>query len=335
MPKRSTPLQAIVRLVREHFAQPGAIVTESKMLRDAVLGIECEVDIVIEGEFDGEPMVISIEVIERSRPATLEWVRGMLRKHQDLPTNRLLLVSKSGFTRNALAAVASEADRVQALVPEVVEVEGDAVDNRRFLDSIQYQATGCRLHMRVGETGWAAIEGDPETEIYAPDGALEWRLWNLVKFLIESVGPETLPCEAASKRPANDPWMPFSVGVRTASIGYHVREPETGRLRPVEKIEILGDFTVSRNEIALASTKLGARVYGAAEAPIDGYRTVWVETVDPKKHMTTISWRITTTPGLPGPPSAGQTIQISGPLMRSPRQAPTSNSSVHRRETTA
>ena len=36
MPKRSTPFQAIVRLVREHFAQSGVTITESKLLRDAV-----------------------------------------------------------------------------------------------------------------------------------------------------------------------------------------------------------------------------------------------------------------------------------------------------------
>ena len=98
MPKRSTPFQAIVRLVREHFAQSGVTITESKLLRDAVTGYKPEVDIVIEGELDGEPMVISVEVIEHSRKATIEWVHRMLRKHRDLPTNRLLLVSKSAFS---------------------------------------------------------------------------------------------------------------------------------------------------------------------------------------------------------------------------------------------
>ncbi|MEU8945326.1 hypothetical protein [Streptomyces sp. NPDC048489] len=50
MPQRSTPFQAIVRLVRQHFAQPCVTVTESKMLIDAVRDIEREVDVVIEGE---------------------------------------------------------------------------------------------------------------------------------------------------------------------------------------------------------------------------------------------------------------------------------------------
>jgi hypothetical protein len=61
------PIQAAVRLVRQNSAQAAVTVTESKMLRDAVLDIECELDIVIEGKFDGEPMVISVEVIELVR----------------------------------------------------------------------------------------------------------------------------------------------------------------------------------------------------------------------------------------------------------------------------
>jgi hypothetical protein len=58
-------------MVRQQLAQPGVTVTESKLLMDAVLGVEREVDIVIEGELDGEPIVISMEVIERNRPASL------------------------------------------------------------------------------------------------------------------------------------------------------------------------------------------------------------------------------------------------------------------------
>ena len=67
MPKRSTAFQAIVHLVRQHVAHSGVTVTESRLLRDAVLGVEREVDIVIEGEFDGEPAIVSLGVIEHAQ----------------------------------------------------------------------------------------------------------------------------------------------------------------------------------------------------------------------------------------------------------------------------
>jgi hypothetical protein len=40
MPKRSTPFQAIMRLVRQQLAQPGVTVTESKFPPRCGLGIE-------------------------------------------------------------------------------------------------------------------------------------------------------------------------------------------------------------------------------------------------------------------------------------------------------
>jgi hypothetical protein len=50
MPPRTTPFQAIVHLVRQHYATPGVAVTESKWMFDPTANKNREVDIVIEGE---------------------------------------------------------------------------------------------------------------------------------------------------------------------------------------------------------------------------------------------------------------------------------------------
>jgi hypothetical protein len=196
MPKRSTPFQAIVRLVRQHFAQAAVTVTESKMLRDSVLDIDREVDIVIAGKFDGEPMVISVEVIEHRRAATLPWVEQMLRKHRDLPTNRLLLVSKSGFSGNALAAIEREAGRVQALTPEVVEVNGEAVVKHLFVDAIDYNPTRCNVHVRDGDER-IVVAGEPLMDVYARDGSLLGPLSYLAQ---DMVGLDAVRLRLSSKR---------------------------------------------------------------------------------------------------------------------------------------
>jgi hypothetical protein len=51
--QRSTPFQAIVHLVLQHYAGPDVTVTESKFLHDPDLG-EREVDIFVEAEADGD-----------------------------------------------------------------------------------------------------------------------------------------------------------------------------------------------------------------------------------------------------------------------------------------
>jgi len=99
VPRRTTPFQMIIHLLRRQTAAPGVTVTESRELTDARLGIGREVDVVVEGNFDGERVVTSIEVIEHGRPASITWVEQQIGKHRSLPTNRLVLVSKSGFSR--------------------------------------------------------------------------------------------------------------------------------------------------------------------------------------------------------------------------------------------
>jgi len=72
------------------------------MLIDRQTGAEVEVDIVIEASPGDTKVVIGIEVRDRSRPATVEWVRECLGKHATLPTHKLVLVSRSGFTKEGI-----------------------------------------------------------------------------------------------------------------------------------------------------------------------------------------------------------------------------------------
>lgn len=100
MPKRSNAFQQVVTLLHEQFSDCG-IVTESKFLPDSRTGKLREVDIVIEAPVSEYPILLSIECIDHGRRATVEWVERMSAKHADLPTDRLVLVSRSGFTREA------------------------------------------------------------------------------------------------------------------------------------------------------------------------------------------------------------------------------------------
>jgi hypothetical protein len=66
----------------------GDTVTESKTLYDVYSGQAREVDVVAEGELDGEDLVVSPEVVDRKRVISLTWVDEMLGKHWSLPTNQ-------------------------------------------------------------------------------------------------------------------------------------------------------------------------------------------------------------------------------------------------------
>lgn len=100
MPKRSNAFQRLILAIHKQLAGH-ASVTESGMLRDRVSGELREVDVVISAREAGYDLVIGVECCDHARKATVEWVEQKCAKHASLATNKLVLVSRSGFTRPA------------------------------------------------------------------------------------------------------------------------------------------------------------------------------------------------------------------------------------------
>ena len=100
MPKRTNEFQKLVFLVKKHVAS-GATVTESKFLRDRITGAKREVDICIESSVAGHSVTVSIECNDQGRKTNVKWIEEMKAKHERLSTNALILISSSGFTKEA------------------------------------------------------------------------------------------------------------------------------------------------------------------------------------------------------------------------------------------
>lgn len=67
------------------------------MLTDRVNGEQREVDILVAAVAGGYTVQLGIEVISWVRPADTPWIEKMRAKHENLPTDKLVLVSESGF----------------------------------------------------------------------------------------------------------------------------------------------------------------------------------------------------------------------------------------------
>jgi len=96
MPRRTNAFQRLVTLLTATLAGR-AQVTESAMLTDRVNGEQREVDILVAAVAGGCTVQLGIEVISWARPADTPWIEKMRAKHENLPTDKLILVSKSGF----------------------------------------------------------------------------------------------------------------------------------------------------------------------------------------------------------------------------------------------
>jgi hypothetical protein len=126
VPKRSTLFQEVVSVIYSHLAD-GASIEESAMLTNRVTGEKREVDVVLRTRTAGVEVVIGVEATglsEARRQASLQpeaplqpdpvdvgWVEEMIGKHKNLPTDKVVLVSETGFTRQARVLAVADAER--------------------------------------------------------------------------------------------------------------------------------------------------------------------------------------------------------------------------------
>ena len=107
MPQRTDEFQRLIYMITASLAE-GSLVKESAMVKETISGEEREVDVLIETRVAGHKVAIAIEVNRKARKADKPWVEGMLSKHNALPTDKLVLVSKAGFFKPALARAKRE-----------------------------------------------------------------------------------------------------------------------------------------------------------------------------------------------------------------------------------
>jgi hypothetical protein len=100
MPKRSNEFQRLVHDIHRQLHET-ATVRESVLVPDRNNGPELEVDILIEDKSGEYPFTIGVECIDHKRRADINWVFQMSKKHENR-TDKLVLVSRSGFSKNAL-----------------------------------------------------------------------------------------------------------------------------------------------------------------------------------------------------------------------------------------
>lgn len=120
MPQRTKEKQQVIEMLRSSLAGPNCTVTPSKMMVDSVTKQEREVDVVAEYVLDGDTFVQSFEVTARRNRVDVERVEQLLRKHENLATDRLFIVWWHGFTKGA-RTLAQTNPRVLLITPEVVE----------------------------------------------------------------------------------------------------------------------------------------------------------------------------------------------------------------------
>lgn len=110
MPARTNEFQQLVRRIYEQLVPAGATVTESAFLTERDSSSSREVDILVEFRLEDTVIRLAVERRDRYRASDIEWIDQLIGKYRDLPVDRVVAVSRTGFT--AAATIKACANRI-------------------------------------------------------------------------------------------------------------------------------------------------------------------------------------------------------------------------------
>ena len=287
MPKRTTPKQEVIALLRRLLAKETCAVTESAMLQDARTGLQREVDIVMECDIGDVQVTVSFEVIDHKRKANILWVEQMLKKHEALPTNKLVLVSWSGFTTNARKLAGSEPNIL------LIEVQESEQTKRLYLDSVALTMERVLLTIMTpaGQAIRTSIE--PETALFDSTGAERpGGAYVLVLGWLNQPPVVRKVLLVAHDHPDRENVKWFVVSGPIGVPGLHLRHEPSGALHLVTEIEIAGPITWTQRPLDLMLTRFGDILFGHKGTEVQGQHTLTVATFDDQGGIASLSARV-------------------------------------------
>jgi hypothetical protein len=213
----------------------------------------------VETVIAGHNVTVSIECRDHGRPADVVWVEQMKAKHDRLPTNALVLVSRSGFTPEAQAV----ARRYGIDLLSLTEVT-DASVNSMFGNTGSLWAKFFTLWPKKVVIAVAAVAGFPgeqvaslpDNTVFTDDGQEAGSVQALVEYMlriehvVQALGRDGSPNHQSFEVSWDKPQR--SDGRRLC-----LQKLDPLLLRPIEAIRVLGSCQFKVSEFRLRRGRLG------------------------------------------------------------------------------
>ena len=159
------------------------------MLRNRLTGESREVDVVLRSKAGpGYEVIIGIEAAARTRKAAVDWVEAMIAKHQNLPTNKVVLVAEKGFSDQA--RMLALAEQMVPITPEVLDDPDPTLKVLNSLRSLWPKAVSltpirAEVDVDVPDEGIVSLSAPQGLHIFAEDRS-HIELLPLMKALLEA-----------------------------------------------------------------------------------------------------------------------------------------------------
>lgn len=258
----------MVAIVEEHMAH-GATVEESAMVTPIRDGDPCEVDALMTSRAGRHEVQVGIEAGRWSRKADVGWVEKMKAKHDDLPTNKLVLYSKSGFTKGAVHKAAEHGiATLEAEELPAEELERRVLNGLRSIwpkvVSLTPQRAKVWIPLLDGQIVWFKAPAD--LNLYLENGsdvgpplnqAVLAKIQSQWEQIIDQIGLRDIP--ESMERPFQILWRPFSIIIDGMEERLHARKEDVQppELHPIEQVEVTGRATIQVQKVSLTHMRLG------------------------------------------------------------------------------
>jgi hypothetical protein len=232
VPQRTNTFQQVVAILHQHLADDSASVEESAFLVNRVTGKPREVDVVIRSTVAGQEMIVGVEATMKRGDSP--WVEGIIGKHADLPTDRLVLVAERGFSRPARVY----AKRKGVALIEPADLAGDdparrlaAEFHRVWPKGVSMTPDSCRMLVRKPDgTSLRVKDMAMDTNVY---GASESYLMTVAELFAKEFEDRFLDaCEQMGLQEITEDLDRFFI-FRIGEPGAALRRRERGRLGPL------------------------------------------------------------------------------------------------------
>jgi len=255
MPKRTNERQQIIEMLKAMLVGENCTVTPSKMLRDAVTGAEREVDVVAEYDVEGDVFVQSFEVTSKGHRADVTWAEQLIKKHENLPTGHLYLVSWSGFTKGVVA-LAKTNPRVRLVTPEVVTGGEGPQIKRLYVDLVSLTPHKTVFIVARLDGTQLRVVVVPDNTVFSADGTLLMSALDIFNGVLHN--PETVErvLRLVHDHPDRENLKSFLLSTDLSTQGFLLRQEDPAELQVITAVEIQGEV-----EFAQAPLDLEVRTF--------------------------------------------------------------------------
>lgn len=289
MPKRTNLFQEVVAIVHRHMAGD-AEVEESALLPHSITGDLREVDVVIRSQVGGYEVVVGIEATAAGRAADVGWVEQLVKKHEGLPTHKLILVAQEGFTDQARAL--AEHHLAVALSPQNLDSEQDrdaAVIRRLptlWPKLIALTPETVLVHLEDPNGNELKFRAATDHLVFLDDGTqlgtIHEALMTNIRAQMETIADQIGLADIAESMDRYfklhmAPWKVRHDGVeRHLCVRFDEAQPP--ELHPITELEVIGKARIEVQEVQFQHMKLGDVEYGFGQGQLSGREALFVIT---------------------------------------------------------